>query len=169
MLELKSRLVTTAAHAQSRLKLLDLPSEVLDEVVRAVYEDGDRSLSTILPTSRTCHALRRSALPLLFELYSCSVREQSGDIIHRSFSSVQSNSQLLKHVKLLHLQTPLRVPLIPAVYDKAEILERKRLEDVEVIKRVILQTPSLKAIRCVFSPYSYSCFTSGGRPCRPIQ
>ena len=169
MLELKSRLAKTAFHAQTRLKLVDLPSEVLDEVVSAVYEDGDRNLSTILPTSRTCHALRTSALPLLFELYSCSIREQSGDTLHRSFSTLQSISQLLRHVKLLRFQTPLRVPFDPAVFDKPEILERKRLEDVEVIRRVILQAPSLRTIRCVFSPYLCSCSISGGRRCRSKQ
>ena len=160
MLELKSRLAITSAHTHTRLRLLDLPSEVLDEIIRAVYEDGDRDLSTILPASRTCRSLRTSALPLMFESYSCSIREQSRDLLHRSLSSLQASSQLLRHVKLLRLQTPLRVPFDPAVFDKPELLERKRLEDVEVIRRFILQTPSLRTLRFVFSQHLRSCSTS---------
>ena len=34
MLELKSHLATSTAHVQTRLILLELPSEVLDEVIR---------------------------------------------------------------------------------------------------------------------------------------
>lgn len=64
--------------------ILDLPDELLFEVVEALFTDTDGSIRSILPLSTTCHRFRKAAAPLLFR--KLHVRLTSRWVDRRTFN-----------------------------------------------------------------------------------
>lgn len=52
--------------SEAKTFLLDLPDELLYEIVRFLFADGDRTVRNIIHLSMTCHRFRRAAAPILF-------------------------------------------------------------------------------------------------------
>lgn len=65
MLALKHLQMTD--HNLQRRCLLDLPDELLDLIVDAIYADGGRFVRELIPISLTCHRLHRATAPKLFQ------------------------------------------------------------------------------------------------------
>lgn len=52
--------------SEAKTLLLNLPDELLYEIVRFLFADGDRTVRNIIHLSSTCHRFRKAAAPLLF-------------------------------------------------------------------------------------------------------
>lgn len=73
-----------AYQSASKTCLLDLPDELLYEIVNSLFADGDRTIRSVVPLSTTCHRFRKAAAPLLFR--KLHVRLTSRCVDRRTFN-----------------------------------------------------------------------------------
>jgi hypothetical protein len=111
MLALKATLASHPKFLRPSLaptaSISDLPQEVLDVIVRFLYQATGHRIVGILAFSRACRQFRISALPVLFESVSFSVRQELTHLPHPSFAKLATQPRLLSHVKILSLYQPL--------------------------------------------------------------
>lgn len=69
---------------RASIALLDLPDELLDLIILHVYADNGSFVRDLLPTSRTCHRLRKATAPILF--HSLSIRATRRYVDRRTFN-----------------------------------------------------------------------------------
>ena len=84
--------------------LLDLPDELLDEVIHHAHADNRHSTRDIVPSSLTCWRLRKAVAPLLF--HTLQIRLTNRYVDRRTFnillsldSSPQSFARHVRHLK----------------------------------------------------------------------
>lgn len=152
MLQLKSQYHTASTvYVPSHITVLDLPSEILDLIVSALYLDDTKRLSTILPLSRVSRQFRRSTLPFLFDSASSVIREDLADVAHRSFHQLKLAAHLHSYVKQLWVRAPLKnatQDLEERVVEDGEA-ERRRLSDIEDVVTILQSLRSLQVLRYV--------------------
>jgi len=81
--------------------LLDLPDELLDEVVRFLYTDNGRFTRDLVPVSVTCSRLRKAAAPILFN--TLHVRVTWRHVDKRTFN-ILLNLDLAPHTFARHVR-----------------------------------------------------------------
>lgn len=149
MLELKP---AVASHPKfpgpSSAGISDLPREVRDLILGHLYCTTGRRLDSILPSSKVCWRFRLSALPLLFESVSISIRDQTHHLPHPSFAKLVSQPHLLKHVKTLSVQRPLNIRDERDWCDDVTGQEN-HVADVTLLEHALDQMPQVCQVRYV--------------------
>ena len=151
MLDLKPFLATRTLHPIHHRRsdsIFNLPSELLDLILEILYNDGGRQLQAVAPASHVCRQFRKSAVPLMFEIASCIVRENNDDHSRRSYNKHFDAVPLLQHVKILYIRKALRTnDEDPATTPSADQLEGFRCQDMQSLRRKISRMPQLQIVR----------------------
>jgi len=115
MLALKDVLIM--GRQASKRCLLDLPDELLDEVVYLLYTDNGSFIRDLVPLSTTCSRLRKAVVPTLFN--TLHVRLTWGPIDKRTISILLNLNlapySFAYHVK--HIKNDEHVPECSSVED----------------------------------------------------
>ena len=151
MLDLKPYLA--AHHNDYRrgrlIAISELPSEIIDLIVRILYEDSGHHLCSITGVSRTCRKLRQSTLPLMFEMTSITshVEQQNGH--DRSRWGNLDRAPVLQHAKTLCIQKPLRTndDGSSSTGPTQDQLEDFRCDHMHEVGRTIAMMPQLQLVR----------------------
>ena len=94
----------------ARTTVLDLPTELLQDVFEYLDWDRSKDLTPVRPQiiniSATCWHLRKAVLPLLFRNVSLKLRWAHGALIQPGMFSIrQQCPHLAKYVKCIHVET----------------------------------------------------------------
>jgi hypothetical protein len=105
------------SHFQDRLRrkkisIEGLPNEILDIVMRKLYNDSGRQLSSIIPYSLSCRHLRRSSNTIMFHDLTILISERGLHRRSRAFlEHLLDCPHLLRHVRQLRLYNPVLVEI----------------------------------------------------------
>lgn len=84
-----------------RRHLLDLPDELLDLIIGSLHADGGRHARELIPISLTCHRLRKTVAPILFQTLYVRI---TGRYVDKRTFNILLNFNLSPHRFARHIQ-----------------------------------------------------------------
>lgn len=133
----------------SKQCLLDLPDELLDEVVRFLYTDNGRFTRDLIPASATCSRLRKATVPILFRNLHIRITRKGVD--KRTFN-ILLNLDLAPHTFACHVRHMKQDDSPRAGEHGCEDLELSNELVLAVVTRGLRALVNLRRLRLVLEP-----------------
>jgi len=141
----------------SRRVLLDLPDELLDEVVHFLYTDNGSFTRDLVPLSTTCTRLRKAAVPVLFS--TLHTRLTWGSIDKRTFC-ILLNLNLAPYSFAYHVKQIKNDDHVSEEHDADKDLSLCNELVMGVVTQGLQCLVNLTTIQSVTKVYAFICFTN---------
>lgn len=129
----------------TNLSLLELPTEILTQIIDHVVSDSSNFTPSILPASLVCHALRTATLPILFQSLSISMGP-GAFIDRRTFNLLahlaKPEIHHAKHVRCLN-----QLPMISGTFDLNTSMYSLESKTFETIMSALKRLTGLRLVR----------------------